>query len=191
VLLQTIQSVELIIVNDGSTDGTAELIHGLSNANTRLRCIHQPNLGLASARNTGVEHAVGKYVTFIDSDDEYENPHLQLRKELLDTADDVLMVHGGIVVVNGSPMVPDYYCPGQLIDVRTCAVGATFFYRRELHAQIGGFKHRDYGEDTEFFERAIQAGAVKRVDWPTYRYYRDSEDSIVARTIMRGQRPST
>jgi len=191
VLSQTTQSIELIIVDDGSTDGSAELIHGLSNGDTRMRYVHQTNQGLASARNTGVAYASGRYVTFIDSDDEYESLHLELRKKLLDTNGDVVMLHGGIAVINGSPMVPDYYRPGQMIDVRTCAVGATFFYRRELHDLIGGFKHRDYGEDTEFFERVIQAGPVRRVHWPTYRYYRDSDDSIVAQTISRLQNPST
>ena len=92
-------------------------------------------------------------------------------------------MHGGLEVVNGSWMVPDYYRPGQLVDVRECAVGATFFFRRSIVATVGGFVHRAYGEDTEFFERATARVVVARVPWPTYRYYRDTPDSIVTKEL--------
>ncbi|HCT63561.1 MAG TPA: glycosyl transferase family 2 [Erysipelotrichaceae bacterium] len=66
---QTFQSFELILVNDGSTDSSAtiakEMIKNFSNA----RLIEQANAGLSAARNTGLEHANGKYVAFVDSDD--------------------------------------------------------------------------------------------------------------------------
>lgn len=182
-LSQTHASLEIIVVDDGSTDSTREVVGRIADADSRVRYVHQANQGLAGARNTGIATAQGDYVTFLDSDDELCPDHVALRAEYLDENPATMMVHGGLEVVNGSPMVPDYYRPGELVDARECAVGATFFFRRSIVATVGGFVHRAYGEDTEFFERATARVTVTRVPWPTYRYYRDTPDSIVTKEI--------
>jgi glycosyltransferase involved in cell wall biosynthesis len=68
VLAQTESDFELLIVDDGSTDGTLELAHSLA-TDPRVRVIHQQNKGLAGARNAGIAAASGRYVAFLDSDD--------------------------------------------------------------------------------------------------------------------------
>lgn len=60
---------ELILVNDGSTDGSGALCDGLARQDPRIRAIHQQNLGPGGARNTGLTRARGEYVLFVDSDD--------------------------------------------------------------------------------------------------------------------------
>ena len=72
---QTFQDWELIVVDDGSTDNTVSLLTGLD---PRLTVICQPNQGTAGARNTGLTRAVGQYVSFLDSDDEWLPHHLEL-----------------------------------------------------------------------------------------------------------------
>ncbi|NDI15555.1 MAG: glycosyltransferase family 2 protein, partial [Actinobacteria bacterium] len=108
VLLQDFPGFELIVVDDGSTDQSAEVISALRLKDSRVNYIFQQNQGLASARNTGVAAAKGRYVTFLDSDDEYHGSHLRLRKEMLDANPQVMMLHGGVEVINGSSLVPDY-----------------------------------------------------------------------------------
>lgn len=69
VLQQTRENLEVIVVNDGSTDRTPELCEQLRNKDSRVRVIHKENGGLSSARNLGLEVATGEYVFFLDADD--------------------------------------------------------------------------------------------------------------------------
>ena len=73
---QTFTDLEVIVVDDGSTDGTARLLKGVKDR--RLHVIHQPNRGLAGARNTGIHHARGQYIAFCDADDVWEAEKLEL-----------------------------------------------------------------------------------------------------------------
>lgn len=69
VLDQTFQNIELILVDDGSNDGSGELCDALAQVDSRVRVIHQKNAGVAAARNTGLNAACGEYIGWVDSDD--------------------------------------------------------------------------------------------------------------------------
>ncbi len=71
VLSQTLKDMEIILVDDGSTDGSGELADKLAVTDSRVRVIHQKNQGVSVARNTGLQNAQGEYVVFMDSDDEW------------------------------------------------------------------------------------------------------------------------
>lgn len=65
--------IEIILVDDGSPDGCGNICEGYARRDSRIRVIHQPNLGLSAARNSGIEIANGDYLMFVDSDDFVEN----------------------------------------------------------------------------------------------------------------------
>lgn len=69
VLNQTYQNIEVIVVNDGSTDNSGNIIRKYAGSDSRIKVIEQKNAGVSAARNCGVEHADGDYITFIDGDD--------------------------------------------------------------------------------------------------------------------------
>ena len=69
IMLQTLQDIEIILVDDGSTDSSGKLCDELVKLDRRIRVIHKENGGLSSARNAGMWIARGKYIGFVDSDD--------------------------------------------------------------------------------------------------------------------------
>ncbi len=72
ILCQTYQNLEILLVDDGSTDGTDELVDELGKRDKRIRVFHKENGGSSSARNLGLREAKGKFAGFIDSDDYIE-----------------------------------------------------------------------------------------------------------------------
>lgn len=69
ILTQSYRNVELLLINDGSTDGSGEVCDSWADKDSRVRVMHQENKGQAAARNCGLSQAKGKYLWFIDSDD--------------------------------------------------------------------------------------------------------------------------
>lgn len=69
---QTYEALEILLVDDGSTDGTGELCERLAGEDCRIRVFHKQNGGASSARNMGISHASGTYLGFVDSDDYIE-----------------------------------------------------------------------------------------------------------------------
>ena len=68
-LTQTYKNIEIICVNDGSTDHSLDILERMSSADKRIKVISQKNGGPAKARNAGLDAAKGKYISFVDSDD--------------------------------------------------------------------------------------------------------------------------
>ena len=71
VVRQTYQNLDIILVDDGSTDGSGQLCDEIAIRDQRIHVIHQKNQGLSGARNTGLRNANGEYIIFMDSDDEW------------------------------------------------------------------------------------------------------------------------
>jgi len=69
VLTQTYPDVEAVVVDDGSTDETGAIVDAIALGEPRVNVIHRSNEGRSTARNTGVEHARGEYLCFLDADD--------------------------------------------------------------------------------------------------------------------------
>ena len=69
ILCQSYKNIEVIIVNDGSTDKSLNICNKWKEKDSRIEMFSQPNKGLSSARNKGLKYAKGEYVLFVDSDD--------------------------------------------------------------------------------------------------------------------------
>ncbi len=180
VLAQAFTDWELIIVDDGSRDNTFEIIRPFVLKDERIRYHYARNHGLAIARNTGIQMSHGRYITFLDSDDEYLPEHLQIRAEYLDVHPEVELLHGGVEVI-GPNRVADKHDPSKQIPISECVIGGTFFIRSDLAERLQGFHDVVYGDDADFFARVEKSGAViDKINVPTYCYNRMESDSLTA-----------
>lgn len=177
-LKQTEQDWEAIIVDDGSNDDTFSVCSDYCQKHDNIKYIYHSNRGSGLSKNAGILASSGLFVTFLDSDDEYMPEHLESRKRLIIENQEVGFIHGGCNII-GSEYVPDKYNPGQLIHLDKCAIGGTFFIRRDIAIGLGGFPPICFGDDTELFAMAVSSGiAIGETDEKTYIYHRESGDSI-------------
>jgi GT2 family glycosyltransferase len=84
VLAQTYPSIEIIVVDDGSTDATARMLAQRYGGDSRVRCVVQENAGAACARNAGFAKATGAYVALLDSDDTWRPWKLELQVKVME-----------------------------------------------------------------------------------------------------------
>lgn len=108
VLGQTFSSWELILVDDGSTDNSRDLIRNYAVGDERIRVLHQENSGAGIARNKGIENAVGDYVVFLDSDDYISENYFSLLS-LHD--EDVVFIDVQDVNTQGEVLKREYMSP--------------------------------------------------------------------------------
>ena len=83
-LNQTLKDIQIIVVNDGSTDGTGAIIDSYAAKHGNILPLYQENAGVSAARNNGIEHAEGKYIMFLDSDDLLSRDSLERIRDALE-----------------------------------------------------------------------------------------------------------
>lgn len=153
VLNQSMRDFEIIIVNDGSTDQSAEILKNLECEDERIRLIHQENQGVAAARNNGIAKAAGTYLTFVDGDDYIDEQYLEKMLYCIEEhqAD---MVICGLTFVDENGLVEKRVIPGEYSrfekeewTFRISAV-CSHLYRRELWEKYDvRFQSGERGED--------------------------------------------
>jgi glycosyltransferase involved in cell wall biosynthesis len=186
---QTDSDWEAIIVDDASDDDTYPLIKPYLKKYPHIRYIKKEHSGEPLSKNAGIFSSSGKYVTFLDSDDEYDPGHLKSRKEILENDSSIRFLHGGVTVL-GNQYVPDRFDPEKSVSLSDCVIGGTFFVERDLLISLGGFKDIYLGADADLLERALKKGiVVKETKHPTYVYHHETEDSIT-NMLFSGKKPS-
>ena len=107
---QTYKDVEIILVDDGSTDDSGSICDRWASSDTRVRVIHKANGGLSSARNAGLDIAGGEYVAFVDSDDFVETDYILKLTECAESRNaDVVICNYRFVDDGGAPIDNDNY----------------------------------------------------------------------------------
>jgi glycosyltransferase involved in cell wall biosynthesis len=166
VLDQQYAPLEIIIVDDGSTDGTATVARSLPEA---VRYLHQPNQGPAAARNRGIEQAQGGLIAFADADDLWPPAKLELQLPYLINDPGVEIVMGRVQLLSETGLTESAFSVNL-----GCAV-----IRKSVFDRVGLFDETmRYSEDVDWFMRARESGAaIMTIDAVTL-FYRQHEQNM-------------
>jgi glycosyltransferase involved in cell wall biosynthesis len=171
---------EYIVINDGSSDGTKEILSAYSK---EVKIINQENQGEAASVNNGLNLAQGKYVIVVSADDPMRSSDLlRLAKATLDNDRNIVCVYPSWSVIDSSENIlrnvdVEDYSEDALVGEFKCLVGPGGAFRRETALQIGGRrKHLRFTSDYDFWLRLSQKGPFQRI--PGYlAYWREHESS--------------
>lgn len=167
---QTFYNIELIIVNDGSTDKTLQILHRISDP--RLKIISQQNRGVSAARNRGLAEATGDYIAFLDSDDAWSPDCLKKLYNALQSEPEAVLAYCGWQNVGlpggrGEPYVPPDYESHQKLEslLRTCPwpIHAALTRRSAIEAAGGFDEHFSNAEDYGLWLRITLFNRIVRV----------------------------
>lgn len=183
VLDQTYDAFELVVVDDGSTDETPEILREYAyEYPDTVRTVTLDGIGLAGACNRGIEAADGKYVIRLDADDYFDENILTIESTYLDANPGVDLVYPDYYTVdNEGEIINHVRLPKvgeevKLLDRSPLAAGA--MYRREAWEAIGGYNESlSYQEDYDFWIKFIAEFNVHNVNLPLM-YYRQHGSSM-------------
>lgn len=123
---QTLKEIEIIIINDGSTDRTLEVIKKYEKIDSRIKLIDQKNQGLSIARNNGLEIAKGKYIYFLDGDDWIENETLNECYNIAENLE-IDIIHFNSLKIEEKTKIKNFsYTKGTNLDENKIYIGEEF-----------------------------------------------------------------
>lgn len=197
ILAQTYRNIQIIAIDDGSTDKSGEILDQYAKKDNRVEVHHIQNSGVSTARNIGLKHALGEYITFVDSDDTVA---LDMYEVLLNQfyMNDVDIVHSGYEKIRldgtSKPVLGtnEKYCfdcvEGLLHFIKgDLFTGALWnkIYKRSILENLSFDANIKINEDVLFnFYAFKKAKSTVLIDKPLYRYY-ERDNASTKRTASR------
>lgn len=194
VLNQTAKPAEIIVVDDGSTDNTADVV---TTVGERVRCIRQSNQGVAAARNVGIAASNGEWIGFLDSDDEWLPEWIQCHEHALAAHPQCKwcfcsfeyagQVNAGMRTAASSVRlkgaIPYYQSRARGLRLQTSGM----LVHRKVLEEVGYFNPKmRIGEDVDLWERiAMQYPEMAYCPEVCHRYWRDNESSLMRGSPQR------
>ena len=184
VLNQTMEDWELIVINDGSTDNTSEILRRYEN-HPKISIIEQENRGLTVSNNIGLRLSDGKYLMRLDADDYLDENALLVLSNILDSKPEVGLVYpdyyvidedGGVIEIMRRKKIGEEV---ELLDLP--AHGACTMFRKECLLQIKGYEESIECQDGyDVWLRFIQSFKPYNVNVPLF-YYRQHPESLTTK----------
>ncbi|MBR7165439.1 MAG: glycosyltransferase family 2 protein [Clostridia bacterium] len=187
---------EILVVNDGSTDHTGQLLDRLARRIPPLRVLHRENAGPAAARNAGLQEARGDYILFCDSDDTFTPGALEQAVTLCEEKGADLLIFGFNVVQNGES-TPYYHNEAELFSKQELGAALAPLYRANMLNQVWGkvfsrkliaenrlqFPQEKWGEDRLFFFSALEKAERVAVSPLCLYNYVQQKSSLISRFL--------
>ena len=190
---QTFSDYECLLIDDGSTDGSGAICDEFAALDARFRVFHIPNGGVSRARNMGLDHAGGEYITFIDADDGILRNYLENLVRRLEASDAEMVISGykkvnaaGVVLHTITPcqtgvwqmpvLLPDFARTQLETGLYGCCVAKIF--PRKLAQNIRFDESVKLAEDFDFYLNLYEIiQTVYLDDYTGYLYLQEAENS--------------
>lgn len=196
IMAQTYRNLEIILVDDGSTDSCGKLCDRFAREDERIRVVHKPNGGLSDARNAGTQISTGSCIAFVDGDDWLEPAMYENMYGCMQAFDAPLAMcrykqiyrsrtedgsTGKAVVLEGSEALEEFLAENDAIPIRNAAWNK--LYRKELMGELRFPKGKLY-EDIVYTTRLLaRCRRAVYVDRAGYNYVLEREGSIMAKGL--------
>lgn len=202
ILEQTYTNFELLLINDGSTDGSAKILEEVKESDSRIRVVHKKNEGVSATRNLGLKLVTGDYITFIDSDDFVDKLYLEVLYKSL-TENDADIASGNFASFNEERQAflffttdetyfEKVYSPQEWLDQENNPRHNLFLtviftpfklYKRELWENIEYSVGRVREDDAIIHKLYLRCQRISFVNSAIY-FYSQHEDSL-SKTVMQ------
>ncbi len=170
VLDQTFRDFELIVIDDGSTDNTSEILKPITEEDKRLKYVYQENAERSAARNHGIELSKGEYICFLDSDDIYLLEHLEMFHKTIESHDKAvaLFLSNAIMELDGTrrkeaPYVTQTDDPVELM-LKISVASQQVAIHRSIFKEFKYDVNLRVGEDQELWSRIVRKYPVIKSD---------------------------
>lgn len=195
ILAQTVRDIRVIVVDDGSTDATREVVQRMADVDARVHVLTQANSGIVDALNLGLDHCTAEYFGRHDGDDLAYPHRLETQLALLRALPDVVAVgaHARLIDGDGRPTGEYSRAPSpDTADARSVPAKEPYLLHPFLLARlaavrgIGGYRHNFLAEDSDLYWRLQEVGGLVNIP-EVLGDYRVHAGSTTSRSIARGR----
>ncbi len=164
ILNQTYINLEIVIINDGSNDGTEQVLRNYASKHKSIKLIDQKNQGICAALNNGIEICSGKYIARMDSDDIMHPQRIELQVKFMEENPNISILGTAIQYIDLNGHLGRYHfypkssSISSMIFHESPVAHPTAFVRKEVFLQIGNYRENLYpAEDYDLWLRAFSA----------------------------------